>query len=63
MVSISAYDVDTHETTSQAVLELFGKYANAAALHYLFVDEDLSRRAREAVGVSLDIDDFVMSRL
>lgn len=62
IVSISAFDVDTRETTTDAVLEMFGRYANAAALHYLIVDEDSSRRAYEAVAISLDIDDFVKTQ-
>ena len=59
IVSIRAFDVDTRETTTDEVLEMFGKYAYAAAKHYFIVDGDLSRRAYDAVGVSLDIDDFV----
>lgn len=59
IVSISAFDVDTRETTTDAVLELFGKYADEAALHYLIIDEDVSRRAHEAIGIALDIKDFI----
>lgn len=62
IVSIRAFDVDTHEPTTDAVLEMFGKYASAAAKHYFIVDGDLSRRAYDAVGVSLDIDDFVRTQ-
>lgn len=62
IVSISAFDVDTRETTTDAVLELFGTYANAAALHYMIIDDDLSRRAFEALGISLDIEDFVKTQ-
>lgn len=62
IVSIRAFDIDTRETTTDAVLEMFAKYAAAAAKHYFIVDGDLSRRAYDAVGVSLDIDDFVKTQ-
>lgn len=62
IVSISAFDVDTRETTTDEVLEIFSKYATAAAKHYFIVDGDLSRRAYDAVVVSLDIDDFVKTQ-
>lgn len=62
IVSIRAFDVDTRETTTDEVLEMFAKYAAAAAKHYFIVDGDLSRQAYNAVGVFLDIDDFVRTQ-
>lgn len=62
IVSISAFDVDTRETTTDAVLELFWRYAIAAAAHYLIIDDDLSERVIEAVGISLDVEDFIKTQ-
>lgn len=59
LVSIHSHDIDSHETTTESLLELIDAFARAAALHYLIIDDSVSERTQAAISVSVDIEDFL----